>query len=182
MLLENGNLLMSLFWTVSSKIQDPIKPLLWWRQEWESRLTDYSQSLYNKLYITRVAPKLMSASNFIMLDHNIRGRWWWYGSRGWTLLPTLHYTLLLYDRRQQRGTDKMASDVKVHMKQKCVTEFLHAEKMAPTDIHWHSLNVYGDQTLDMSTVRWWVVHFSGGNSDMKDKPPDQCLYQNDVAV
>jgi len=33
--------------------------------------------------------------------------------------------------------------------------------------HWHSptlLNIYGDQTVDLSTVRWWVAHFSGGDS------------------
>jgi len=27
------------------------------------------------------------------------------------------------------------------------------------------LNVYGDQTVDVSTVRWWVVHFSSGDSE-----------------
>jgi len=31
--------------------------------------------------------------------------------------------------------DRMVSDMEVHMKQKCITEFLHAEKTAPTDIH-----------------------------------------------
>ena len=50
-------------------------------------------------------------------------------------------------------SDKMVSDMEVHMKQRCVTEFLHAEKMAPTHIHQHLLNIYGDQTVDASTVR-----------------------------
>jgi len=49
--------------------------------------------------------------------------------------------------------DQMASDMEVCMKQKCVTEFLHVEIIAHTDINWHFLNVYGDQTLDMSAVR-----------------------------
>ena len=34
--------------------------------------------------------------------------------------------------------------------------------------HWHSLtlvNIYGDQTVDVCTVRWWVVCFRCGNSD-----------------
>ena len=61
--------------------------------------------------------------------------------------------------------DTMASDIEVHTKQMCVIDFLCAEKMAPTDIHQHALNVSGDQTVDMSTVRQWVVHFSSGNSD-----------------
>ena len=29
------------------------------------------------------------------------------------------------------------------------------------------LNAYGDQTVDFSTVRWWVVWFSSGDSNMK---------------
>jgi len=67
-------------------------------------------------------------------------------------------------------SDKMASDMEVRMKQRCVIEFLHAEKIAPNDIHRRLLNVYGDQTVDVSTVRRWVVHFSSGDSDVKDKP------------
>jgi len=38
--------------------------------------------------------------------------------------------------------------------------FLHAEKMAPTDIHRQLLNSYGGPTVDVSTVLLWVVHFS----------------------
>jgi len=56
------------------------------------------------------------------------------------------------------------------MKQRCVIEFLHAEKIAPNDIHQRLLNVYGEQTVDVSTVRRWVARFSSGNSDVKDKP------------
>ena len=32
-------------------------------------------------------------------------------------------------------SDEMASDMEVHMKERCVIEFFHAEKMAPIDIH-----------------------------------------------
>ena len=55
-------------------------------------------------------------------------------------------------------SDRMASDTEVHMKQRCVTAFLHAEKTAPIYVHQHSLNIYGDQRMDMSTVRnrWHV--------------------------
>jgi len=59
-------------------------------------------------------------------------------------------------------SDKMEPDMEVCMKQ--------AEKMAPSDIHRRLLNVYGDQTVDVSTVRQWVALFSSGNSDVKDKP------------
>jgi hypothetical protein len=47
---------------------------------------------------------------------------------------------------------------------------LHVEKMAPNDIHWCLLNVYGDQTVDVSTVRQWVARFSSGDSEVKDSP------------
>ena len=62
-------------------------------------------------------------------------------------------------------SDRMASDVEVHMKQSCGIECLRVEKMAPTDIHQCLLNVYGDQTENVSTVKWWVVCFSSGNSN-----------------
>ena len=62
------------------------------------------------------------------------------------------------------------SDMEVHMKQRCVIEFLHAENIAPNDIHRRLLNVYGDQTVDISTVKRWVARFSSGDSDVKDKP------------
>ena len=58
------------------------------------------------------------------------------------------------------ASDKMASDMEMHVKERCVTEFLHLEKMTPTDIHVHLLNVYRNQTVDVSTMRQWVVHFS----------------------
>jgi len=67
-------------------------------------------------------------------------------------------------------SDKMASDMDVHMKQRCVIEFLHVEKIASNDIHRRLLNIYGDQTVDVSTVRWWVARFSSGDSDVKGQP------------
>jgi len=67
-------------------------------------------------------------------------------------------------------SDRMVSDIEVHMKQRHGIEFLHAEKTAPTDIHQCLLNVYGDQAVDMRTGTWWVEHFSSGNSDENGKP------------
>ena len=32
-------------------------------------------------------------------------------------------------------TDTVVSDVEVHMKQRCVIEFLHAETLAPTHVY-----------------------------------------------
>ena len=44
------------------------------------------------------------------------------------------------------------------------------KKLGPTDIHLHLLNVYGDETVDVGTVRQWVVHYCSGDSDVKDGP------------
>ena len=60
--------------------------------------------------------------------------------------------------------DKMASDMEVHMKQRCATEFLHVEKLAPMHIHSCLLNIYEDQTVNVITVRQWVVRVSSGES------------------
>jgi len=51
-------------------------------------------------------------------------------------LPTsipLHFTAVQQTATEGQS-DKMVSDVEVNMKQRCVTEFLHVEKMAPIDI------------------------------------------------
>ena len=44
------------------------------------------------------------------------------------------------------------------------------KKIAPSDVHRRLLNVYGDPTVDVSTVRRWVAHFSCGDTNVKDKP------------
>jgi len=101
-----------------------------------------------------------TASCFILLDHDVRGECWQYGSGVWAFR-----TIFCCFVAAEGQSDNKASDMEVWMKQRCVTEFLHVEKMAPTDIHWSLMYVYGDQTVGVSTVRWWVVHFSSGNSN-----------------
>ena len=61
-------------------------------------------------------------------------------------------------------SDKMLSDLEVHMKQRCVSGFFHPWKFSPTDIQWCLLNISGDIIVDVSTVRLWVVNFSSGDS------------------
>jgi len=84
-------------------------------------------------YRMRATPKVMS--HFIMLAHNIRGGYWWYSSRNWTFLTIFHYILLPCNRWQQRDTGKKASDVEVHVKQKCQWIPLCGKHCT----HWYSL-------------------------------------------
>ena len=44
-------------------------------------------------------------------------------------------------------------------KQLAVIEFLTAEKAPPNEIHRRMQAVYGDQFVDVSTVRRWVRRF-----------------------
>lgn len=56
----------------------------------------------------------------------------------------------------------MASDMGVHMMQRCEIELFHAEKTAHADFHQCLINIYDDK-LNVSAVRW-VVHFSKGDN------------------
>ena len=62
-------------------------------------------------------------------------------------------------------SDKMASNNEARMKH----FFPHVEKRVPSDIQ-RLLNIYEDQIMGVSTVMWWVMCPSSGNSDVKDKP------------
>jgi hypothetical protein len=71
---------------------------------------------------------------------------------------------------------KMAFVIEVCMKHGYVIEFLTAEQIAPIDIHRHLLKAYGYDTLDDSTVRWWVVYFNSSESEVHDKSCHGCPY------
>ena len=47
-------------------------------------------------------------------------------------------------------------------KQRAVIEFLTEEKVPPIEIHRRMQAVYGDQCVDVSTVRSWVRRFKVG--------------------
>jgi len=111
----------------------------------------------------RAASKVMS-STLLCWPITIRGRCWWYGSRGWTFPPIPHYMLLLCNQWQQRGS---------------LTEWCLTRKCIwSTGVAWISsmqkkyhpltfINSYwivnGDQTVDVRTSEgvggafqhWW---------------------------
>lgn len=68
------------------------------------------------------------------------------------------------------------------LKQRAVIEFLTAEGVNPTDIHRRLQAVYGDGTIDRSTVNRWAIKFRAsevGKVSIEDEPrtgrPLQCL-------
>ena len=72
-----------------------------------------------------------NASYFMTLAHDVRERWWWCAS-----IP-LHF-VAMWLMAAEGQSDTVTSDMEVHMKQRCVTEFLLVEK---NGTHWHSLTL-----------------------------------------
>jgi len=56
----------------------------------------------------------------------------------------------------------------VRFKQRAVIEFLTAEKVPPIEMHRQMQAIYGDQCVDMSTVRCWVRRFKDGKLGQAD--------------
>ena len=109
----------------------------------------------------RAALKITPLVCFIMSARNIRDRCWWHGRRAWMFPPVSHYILLLCNRWQQRGGLTKWPLIWKGRRSKGVS--------LSSSIHENLLNVYGDPTVQMSTVRWWVVHFSSDDNNVKDK-------------
>ena len=118
-------------------------------------------------YWTKRKSELWGLSQkYCLLFYNVGPQHQEGGVGGMAVEPELscQYSIAVCQMTAKGQCDKMASDMKVCMKQRCAIEFLHVEKIAPTDIHWCLLKVSGDQTVDVSTVRWWVMCCSSGDS------------------
>jgi len=60
----------------------------------------------------------------------------------------------------------------IRFKQRAVTEFLTVVKVPPIEIHRQMQAVYGNQCVDVSTVRRWARGFKDGElgqADWSDK-------------
>lgn len=92
---------------------------------------------YQTISPTIVTPKVIPTI-FIILAHSNRGKHWLYGSRGWTFLPITHkFLIALLKIAAEQKLGKIAPDIKIHMKQRYITEFLSAEKNLSNVIHQH---------------------------------------------
>ena len=104
----------------------------------------------------------------ITLAHSVRGRCWWYCSRGWTFPPIFCYVLLPRDRWQQRGTLTMgvccesADEAKMcHWILPCRKHGTHWHSSALTECLWRPNS--GCEHSEGS-------RFSCGDSNVEDKP------------
>ena len=69
--------------------------------------------------------------------------------------------------------ERSAGELSVRLKQRAVIEFLTAENVSPTDIHRRLQVVYGQETIDRSTVNRWVLKFRKsvpGCAKIEDQP------------
>lgn len=90
---------------------------------------------------------------------------WWYDSRSWNFLPVFHYMAA------EGQSDKIVSDLEVWMKKRNEENWIPPRRKSCT--LWHSLMFaehLPNQTIDVSSVRWWVMYFSSGNINVNDKP------------
>ena len=49
------------------------------------------------------------------------------------------------------------------LKQRAVTEFLSAENVTPAEIHRRLQAVYGEDTVNTTTVNRWAINFANGS-------------------
>jgi len=98
------------------------------------------------------------------LAHNTKVRRWWNGSTCWPFLSEFHYVLLSCDRRWQKGSlTKQHLTWKVKWNKGGALNSSTQKRLHPLAFR-PLLNISGDQTVDVSTVRQRVVHFSSGGS------------------
>jgi hypothetical protein len=64
---------------------------------------------------------------------------------------------------------RMADVIDTCMKQRAVTKFLTAEEVGPIEMYRCLNIVYGEHTVDVSTVRCWIMHFKSGETEIRDK-------------
>ena len=62
-------------------------------------------------------------------------------------------------RASMASSSNDSSLLSVKLKQRSVIEFLTAENVSPTEIHRRLQGVYGEQTVDRSTVNRWAIKF-----------------------
>ena len=68
------------------------------------------------------------------------------------------------------NADRRVSDLEMQTNQRHVTEPLHVEKMAPTVSLTLAECLWRPPISGCELMRWWVVHFSSGDSDSRSPP------------
>lgn len=118
----------------------------------------YFWELRNQLHFIYKGHPESNASYFIMLAHDVRSRCWWHGSRVWTFPPVFHHMLLPCNRCHQRGSlTKQRLTWKYIWSKGVLFNSSIWKKKALMNIYWPLLSVYGNQTVEVSTVTQWVT-------------------------
>ena len=132
-ILDMANVTWVFFFLFLPRLSDLIgKSRLCWLMK--HRYCDVSSEKYFRYYYKGCSNS--KSFYFILLAHSVRGTCWWYGSRSWSSHQYLLNIVAMWQMAAEGQSDKIVSDLEVHMKQRGVTEILCAEKKR--DIHWHS--------------------------------------------
>jgi len=124
----------------------------------------------NEAWFMRAAPKVMPPIWFCW-PTVVRDRYWGHGCRGWAFPTNIPLYLIAMPLMAVKvGCYFVRLPLEVHMKQRCVIEFLHVGK---NYTHWHSLALA--ECLWRPNIRWQhseaaVVHFSSGDSAVGHLP------------
>ena len=109
---------------------------------------------------------------FIIFAQDIKGRCWWHDTcQQYFIKLCCHVTNSSKETMRQNSIclgstyeTKVCHWIPPWGERKKTTT-----KKTPLDIHQCLLNTDEGQPMDASTVKWWVVHFSSGNNNVKDK-------------
>jgi hypothetical protein len=58
--------------------------------------------------------------------------------------------------------------VDIRARQRVVIDFLNAKCRSPIEIHRRQRNTYGEDAIDVSSVRRWVCRFKSDQKDVGD--------------
>jgi hypothetical protein len=73
-----------------------------------------------------------------------------------------HYFLYTGSKTVRVNMESCYGGMSARLKQGVVTEFLSAENITPAEIHRRLQAVYGENTVNKSTVNRWAIKFSMG--------------------
>ena len=70
-----------------------------------------------------------------------------------------HSFLYTGSKTMRVNTESCYGGMSTRLKQRTVTEFLSAENVTPAEIHCHLQAVYGENTVNRTTVNRWAIKF-----------------------
>ena len=84
-----------------------------------------------------------------------------------------HSFLYTGSRTVRVSMESCYGGMSTRLKQRAVTEFLSTENITPAEIHRHLQAVYGENTVNRTTINCWTIKFrecEPGHANIVDQP------------